>query len=513
VQTFDAVVIGAGHNGLVAANLLADADWSVVVIEATDSPGGAVRSVSDRPGWTRDLFSAFYPLAVASPVLQELDLDVRWSHAPAVLGHCLDAETAAVIHHDPERTAAGLDEDGPAWLQLHAQWRRWGKQFTEVLMRPFPPVRPAVRLARVLGPAGLLTLTRDAVTPLDRWTGQRFRNEPARALLAGCAMHTDLGPADTGSTVFGWLLSMLAQQHGFPVPVGGAGRLTDALVRRLNGDVRCGVPVTAIEVRGGAARGVHLADGTTIRARRAVLADVAAPILYRDLLDPSHLPGRFTRALTMFTADLPVVKVDWNLRGPVPWRAKELRQAGTVHLGGDVGQLRDVAADLRAGRAPTGPCYAVLGQMTTADPTRSPTDTETAWAYTHLPRGHRGPVDAAVAALEATIEDAAPGFAASVLDRTVADPATLMAQNPNLFGGTMNGGTSAIHQQLVLRPVPGLGRADTPVGRLFLAGCSAHPGGGVHGACGANAARAALAAQHGTYRATIRTANRALYGT
>jgi phytoene dehydrogenase-like protein len=152
--------------------------------------------------------------------------------------------------------------------------------------------------------------------------------------------------------------------------------------------------------------------------------------------------------------------------------------------------------------------------MTTADATRSPAGTESLWAYTHVPHGGFD-VAAQVERVEDVIERHAPGFRGRILARHVAGPLALERKNPSLVGGAINGGSAAIAQQLFLRPVPGLGRADTPVDRLYLAGASAHPGGGVHGAAGANAARAALARHRpllgAAYGAGVRAANRVIY--
>jgi phytoene dehydrogenase-like protein len=298
--------------------------------------------------------------------------------------------------------------------------------------------------------------------------------------------------------VYGWLLAMLGQHHGFPVPVGGAGKLVEALVRRLaakGGELRLASPVAGIEVRGKRATGVRLASGERIAARRAVLADVAAPILYQELVGDGRLPAKFTEDLRRFQWDAPTLKVDWALRGPIPWLAESARGAGTVHLGVDLDGLTRYAADLATRRVPENP-FILLGQMTTADPSRSPAGTESAWAYTHLPHGveHSDElVEQQVKRIEAVLERHAPGFGELIVGRYVQSPDRLHRENPSLVHGAVNGGTAQLHQQLVFRPVPGLGGANTPIDRLFLASSSAHPGGGVHGACGSNAARTALA--------------------
>lgn len=311
-------------------------------------------------------------------------------------------------------------------------------------------------------------------------------------------MHSDVPPDAAGSGVFGWLLAMLGQDVGFPVPRGGAQQLASSLQRRVvagGGEVRTGARVTSVVVSGGRAVGVRLQDGTTVRARNAVLADVAAPPLFDDLVGHQHLPPRFVRDLGTFQWDNATVKVNWALDRPVPWRANGAHGAGTVHLGQDSDGLVDFAADLSVGRVPQRP-FVLFGQMTTADPTRSPAGTESAWAYTHVPRGvdwTREAVDAHVQRVQDAVERVAPGFAATVVARHVQSPADLQSADANLVGGAINAGTSGLHQQLFMRPTPGLGRPETPVRGLYLASASAHPGGGVHGACGWNAARSALA--------------------
>jgi phytoene dehydrogenase-like protein len=508
IRTADAVVIGGGHHGLVAAAVLADAGWDVCLLESADVLGGAVRSTELHPGFTADLFSAFYPLSSASPVLRSLELDrcgLRWSHAPAVLAHPArpDSAPAAVLYRDRERTAAGLAErdprDGDAWLRLCAQWDAIGESVLRTAFTAFPPVRGPMQLLRRIGTADALRLARFLALPAGRMGEELFAGEGARLLLAGNAVHADAPPDATVSGVFGWLLAMLGQQHGFPVPVGGAGQLAAALARRAEAagaELRTGEHVERIDVRGGRAVAVHSATGLTVRARRAVIADVAAPMLYRDLLPADALPPRLHADLEHFAWDTPVVKVNWALDGPIPWRNPGVAGAGTVHLGADARGLVRWSGDIESRTVPETP-FMLFGQMTTADPERSPEGTESAWAYTHLPRGISDDeaADELARRVDATVEEFAPGFSGRVLHRMVQRPSDLQADDPNLLHGAVNGGTAQLFQQLVFRPVPGLGRPETVVGGLYLGSASAHPGGGVHGVCGWLAARAALAEQ------------------
>jgi len=500
-----AVVVGAGHNGLVAANILADHGMTVTVFEAAQTPGGAVRTEElTRPGFRHDRYSAFYPLAGASPVLRELRLEehgLRWRHAPVPLVHLLPDDRCAVLSRDLAETAESVAEfvpgDAAAWRLAYRRWQQVGPALLDAVLRPFPPVRPAVRLVGALrSTADLLRFARFAVLPVQRMGQELFAGEGARLLLAGNAAHTDMTPQAAGSGLFGWLLAMLGQEVGFPVPAGGADGLIQALSARLHdrgGRLVCAAPVARIVVRDGRAAGVRLADGTTEPAG-VVLADVAAPTLYTELVDREHVPGRLLRDLDRFEWDHGTVKVDWALSGPIPWTAEPARRAGTIHLGTDMRGLTEYAGALAAGSVPDQP-FVVFGQMTTADPARSPAGTECAWAYTHVPQGLAGErelVARQVDRIERLLDKHAPGFGDLIMDRYVQGPAELASGDRNLVGGAVGGGTMNIYQQLVFRPVPGLGRAETPVRGLYLAGAAAHPGGGVHGACGANAARAAL---------------------
>jgi phytoene dehydrogenase-like protein len=524
----DAIVVGAGHNGLVAANLLVDAGWDVEVLEATPHPGGAVRSgFVTAPGYLSDLFSSFYPLGYASPVLRRLRLDrcgLEWTHAPDVLTHLLPDGRAATVNRDLDRTMASMEQfaagDGERWKHAYDDWRSVSAKMLDTLFTPFPPVRNGLGLVRRLGVGGSLRLARRLVLSVREIGRELFEGEGAKLALAGCTLHTDLSPEEAGGGVYGWLLAMLGQEFGWPVPVGGAQQITAALVERLEsrgGRVTYNAPVTRILVARGQAVGVRTADGVNRPARRAVVADVPAPALYLDLVGERWLPSRFVEDLEFFRWDGATVKVDWAVNGKIPWKNPAASGAGTVHLAADLNGLTRYAAHLATDEIPPEP-FLLLGQMTTADPGRSPEGTESVWAYTHLPHRKSWAEDdiaAHVEKMEAVVEAQAPGFKALVEGRNVFSPATMEKENPSLVGGALGGGTAAAFQQLFLRPVPGLGRPDTPVDRLFLASSSAHPGGGVHGAPGANAASAALARDNvlagGLYRAAISAANKAIY--
>lgn len=274
----DAVVIGAGHNGLVAANVLADAGWSVLVVEAEEEPGGAVRSGElIEPGFVHDRFSAFFPLAAASPVFRALGLQLPFRHGPLVLAHpALDGSCAVVSREEP-------------WPELAALWSRIEPAVLRGMTTPFPQVRAGLEL-------------------LPRLRRVRIDTELRRRIVLGNTLHTDLSPTSPLGRSFGLMLTGFGQAHGYPCVEGGAGRITDALLERA------------------LARGVELRLGERVtqlpRAKRAVVAAV-------DIWELGRITGR---SFAM-RPDPSTVKVDWTLDGPVPWTADDARHSPVVHLG------------------------------------------------------------------------------------------------------------------------------------------------------------------------------------
>ena len=478
MTVFDAVVIGAGPNGLVAANVLADAGWSVVVLEAESEPGGAVRtSEVTAPGFRNDLFSAFYPFTVASPVMRKLDLGrfgLQWTHAGHVLAHPRRDGPAAILDRDVDVTAASLEidgrGDGDAYRDVYDEWLRASGPLLGSLLSPFPPLRAGARLARTLGVSGLRDLGRLGLVPLRRFVEEKFTGATAGLLFAGSALHADLTPETAGSALFGWLLVGLGQQYGFPVPVGGAGSLADALVARAVSagvEVRCATRVDRVVVEDRRAAGVLTQHGEMVPARHAVLADCDVSHLLLRMVGAEQLPSSTVARLRRVQRSAATFKLDWALRAPIPWLDDAARRAGTVHIADSLDELSVTATHLSLGLVPSKP-FLLIGQMTSSDPTRSPPGTEVAWAYTHVPMQPRG--DAADAGItgqwhtsdrqrftermERRIEELAPGFSDLIVARHVMSPSDLEARNANLVGGDISGGTAQLHQQLIFRPIP-----------------------------------------------------------
>jgi phytoene dehydrogenase-like protein len=513
----DAVVIGAGPNGLVAANLLIDAGWDVVIFETQPEVGGAVRHDADvAPGFVHDQFSAFYPLSAASPIIPGLGLEeygLRWRHAPAILGNPQPDGSWAMLHRDVADTVAGLDAhaagDGEAWRRLYEDWQIIGPSLVTALLTPFPPVKGGLSTLLKLPKVGGLDYVRTLLEPASTMGGKRFKAEAGQLLIAGNALHADIPMDASGSGLLGLLLAMSGQTVGFPVPEGGSGHLTRAMADRFTakgGRIRCNSRVTRVLVDRRRVQGVVTADGERVDAR-AVVADVAATALYGELVEFSELPDRVRRGMQRFEFDPATIKVDWALSSTIPWTSPPPTPPGTVHIIDSMDQLSRTQSQIASHSIPSEP-FLLVGQMTTSDPTRSPAGTESLWAYTHVPQvTHRdaGPdgltgswdqdeAERMADRMQARIEKYAPDFASVVTARRVIGPREMQARDENLVQGALGGGTAGLHQQVVFRPVAGLGRADTPIRGLFLGSASAHPGGGVHGAPGSNAARAVLAA-------------------
>ena len=299
---------------------------------------------------------------------------------------------------------------------------------------------------------------------------------------------------------------MVAQECNMPVAVGGAGRLTAALVDALaeaGGQVLCGHEVTRIAVERGRVAGVETSEGGVFHARRAVVADVG-PRQLVNLVGEARLPARYLDGIRRWHYGTGMFRADLALDGPVPWKAPGLGACGVVHVTGDLETMARTGYEVRRGLLPAEPML-IVGQQTVVDPSRAPKGGHTLWIETMVPGVPRADAAGSIPATSwtsagegffersmALLEQHAPGLGSRVLAHRVRTPADLHQENPNLVDGDPGGGSSAIDQQLVLRPVPGWFRYATPIRGLYLCSASTHPGGGVHGMCGWNAARRVL---------------------
>jgi len=494
----DAIVIGSGPNGLVAAAELARCGWRVMVLEAAGRAGGAVYSEEfTLPGYWHDVGAAFFPFAAESPAFVGLDLaavGLEWRHARRESSHPAPDGSCVSISRDADLAAASFGADGPAWRQL-VRWREaMGARFVPALLAPLPGLGPGLRL----GLLNLLKLARAGLQSAAGWANRYFQTEAACRVIPSLALHVDLGPEDFSGAAFGLVLGLLAASSGFCVPVGGARSITHALVQRLEkagGTLHLGQRVERVLVRQGRAVAVRTRSGDEIPFRHAVLADVGAPALFLQMLDAADVSGWLRRSMHRFRYGWGTFKMDWALSGPVPWSAGEAREAAVVHAGDSVADLTAFTRQVRAGELPANP-YLVIGQQSLADPSRAPAGGQTLWAYSHVPSyvdgGWRRHREAFADRIEARIEGLAPGFRGLIRGRAIHSPADLEAMDENLVGGDLGGGSAHFDHQLFFRPAFPYCRHRTPVRGLYLASASAHPGAGVHGACGWNAAHVAL---------------------
>jgi len=465
----DAVVVGAGPNGLAAAITIARAGRSVVVYEAAPTPGGGARSAElTLPGFSHDPCSAIHPTALASPFLSSLDLarlGVEWIHSPAPLAHPLDGGRAALLELSVAETAVGLGDDGPAWRRTYGPLVRAADGLVPELMGP------VVHLPR--HPLALARFGLPGLRSASGFGRSTFAGEEARALFAGLAAHSMVALDRPLTASFGLVFGLFGHVFGWPMARGGSQRITDALVAALG------------ELGGEIVTDNRVGSIAELPPARALLFDVTPRQLVAIAGD--RLPAAYRRRLEGYRYGPGTFKIDWALSGPVPWLADGPRRAATVHLGGTLDEIAAAEADVAAGRHPDRP-FVLFVQQTPFDPSRAPAGWHTAWAYCHVPNGST--VDM-TGRIEDQVERYAPGFRDLVIGRSVRDPAALEAYDENYVGGDINGGLQD-WRQLIFRPIPRLDPYATGARGIYLCSSSTPPGGGVHGMSGHLAARSAL---------------------
>ena len=465
----DAIVIGAGPNGLTAAVTLAQAGLDVVVYEASATPGGGARTAAlTLPGFRHDTCSAVHPFAAGSPVLRALPLGehgLTWMHPDLPLAHPFPDGTAAVLAPSPHDTAASLGPDRRAYLHLVRPFAgRWDELAPDILRAPLAgwPPHPLL-LARFGLPAGLPAAV----------LARRFRGDGARSLVAGLAAHAiaPLTSPVTGGVAMAFALA--GHATGWPFPRGGSQALSDALVsllRSLGGRVKVDYPVESLAE-------LPAADAYLFDTDPAQLAAIAG----------KRLPERYTAQLRRRSRGPAVFKIDYALSAPVPWIARDCQRAGTVHLGASLDEIGAALRAVHRGHVPTRP-FLIVAQPSLFDDTRAPAGSHVLWVYGHVPNGWTGDLTDAI---EAQLERFAPGFRDVVLARAVTTPALLEARNRNNVGGEIGGGR-ADGLRLLFRPTFARVPYATPGRGIYLCSSSTPPGPGVHGMCGYHAAHVAL---------------------
>jgi phytoene dehydrogenase-like protein len=472
--SYDAIVVGAGPNGLAAAITLAQAGRSVVVYEASETIGGGSRTKDlTLPGFRHDVCSAIHPLGVGSPFFRTLPLaryGLEWIYPPAPLAHPLD-DSAAILERSLGAMETSLGKhDAAAWQRLFTPFVEHWELLAQGILGP---LRPGFQLTHPLISLQMARFGLSAFQPARTLAERTFSGEFGRALFAGMGAHSMLPLERSVSAAIALVLGTLGHLIGWPFPKGGSQAFVDALaahLRALGGEVVTGVEVTSLR---------------ELPSSRAVLFDVTPRQALRIAGDA--LPEGYHARLGRYRYGPGVFKVDYALDGPIPWKDAACARAGTVHLGG---RLEEVAAGERSvarGVAPERP-FVLLAQQSLFDPTRAPQNNHTAWAYCHVPNGCA--VDM-TARIEAQIERFAPGFRDRILARHTLNPAQMERYNANYVGGDINGGVQDLGQ-LFTRPVARLDPYSTPNKRLYLCSSSTPPGGGVHGMCGYFAARSAL---------------------
>ncbi len=465
----DAVVVGAGPNGLAAAIEIARAGRSVLVIEGADMVGGGSRTAElTLPGFRHDVCSAIHPMGLASPFFRTLPLEahgLQWIQPDIQLAHPLDDGDAVVVLRSVEATADNLGVDS----KRYRAFMGYLNDNAEALIEGF--LAPLLRVPRhpfVMGRFGL-----SGLRSADKLLHARFEGQRARALLAGNAAHAML-PLDAPLTgAFALVYNVFAHHVGWPIAAGGSQSIADALasyLRSLGGEIETGRKIERLE---------------ELPESRVVLLDVAPDALVR--IAGSHLPEGYVRKLRRFRYGPGVFKIDWALDGPVPWKASQCSLAGCLHLAGSYDEIAASERAVADGKHPDKP-WVIFAQQSQFDPARAPSGKQTAWAYAHVPNGSTVDITEAV---ERQVERFAPGFRDLVLARSVRTAADMGAHNPNYVGGDISSGAATL-RQMIGRPVTSFHPYATPNERLFLCSASTPPGPGVHGMCGYFAARTAL---------------------
>ena len=466
---YDAVVVGAGPNGLAAAIRIAQHGFSTLVLEGSDEVGGGCRTEElTLKGFWHDVGSAVHPLALASPFFSTLPLEkygLTWIHPEVPLAHPVSPGKVALLERSLEKTAQALGADARMYSRIFGPMVSHSESLLKEFLQPIIHFPRHPLTAMRFGALALLSARQ-----LVRGHGLQ---ETAGALLAGMAAHSFLPLSSAGSAAFCLMLGMLGHAVGWPIPKGGAQMISKALLehlRTLGGKIQTGIFITSL---------------SQLPRARVVLLDTAPRQLIR--MAREKLPARYRRTLEHFRYGPGIFKIDYALDGPIPWIHEACQRAGTIHLGGTFEEIAEAEAEVAQGRCADRP-FVLLSQPTLFDPARAPADRHVAWVYCHVPNGSSFDMTERI---ERQINRFAPGFYERVLFRRATSTAELESKNANLIGGAITGGANDLWQ-IVARPTLSTVPYRTPLKGIFLCSSSTPPGGGVHGMCGFHAANAAV---------------------
>jgi len=509
VSKFDAVVIGAGHNGLAAAVMLAEAGWKVGVFEANSEPGGAVRTEEvTLPGFRHDLFAANLNLFAGSRFaarygsqLEEHGLEYAPASKP--FASVFPDERYLGVTTDSTETndmVAGFSgDDALAWTRLASRFDEIAPHLFPLLGVPLPSPSAIKTLAsgtRSLGRRWIPELARLALQSTREFTDEHFETPEVKALVASWGMHLDFAPDISGGALFPFLETFASAANGMVLGKGGARSLIDALVsllESLGGEIHLGRRVEEVVINEDAASGVLLDDGEVVTATQAVIANLTPPVLFGDLVPEASQPESFRRRVRNYRQGPGTMMIHLALDDLPRWRAGEgLREYSYVHIGPYMDDMALAYQQAVGGLLPARPTL-VVGQPTAIDPTRAPEGKHILWVQVRMVPGRitgdaNNEIDDSdwdtvgeqyADRVIGQIEEYAPGLAGDILGRHVLTPKDLESYNPNLIGGDSLGGSHHLMQHFGLRPFPGWTRYKTPVSHLYMCGAGTWPGAGV----------------------------------
>ncbi|MDZ4086386.1 MAG: NAD(P)/FAD-dependent oxidoreductase [Tabrizicola sp.] len=504
-ETFDAVLIGAGHNTLAAALHLATKGWRVAVFEQAASAGGAVKTGEyTLPGFRHDWAAMNLSLFAGSPFFKAYGAELARHGCEFVpvdrpfSSSFPDGTWAGVSTLGDETLAAFRalsPQDAETWTNLTSRFgaeapHLFGLLGSEMKLRALAYFMFKTFRAKGLG--GTLDMGRFLLSSPRAWLEETFAHPHIRALLAAWGMHLDFAPDIAGGAMFPYLEGMAGQAFGMVIGKGGADTIVKALVSAITargGVVETGASVSRILREGGRATGIELADGRRVMASRAVIAGTSPKGLRK--LTGDTAPA-FDTAMDTFRHAPGTMMIHLALEALPDWRAgTQLKRFAYVHLAPSLDQMARTYSQALAGLLPDEPIL-VVGQPTVFDPSRAPEGKHALWLQVRMAPGTiSGDAKGEIAATDwtqaaepfadralAILEAHAPGTRAKILGRRIVTPLELEADNPNLVGGDQVCGSHHLAQHFLYRPARGHADGSTPIANLHLTGAAVWPGAG-----------------------------------